>query len=56
MGQHDPLASLVLMGASHHTKATIVNGRIVARDGRLVTMDEDAIVRDATAWARRLVD
>ena len=55
VGQHDPLAQLVLMGASHHTKATIVNGRIVARDGRLTTIDEDNVVREANAWAKRLV-
>ena len=32
-GNRDPLAALVLMGATRHTKATIVNGEIVARDG-----------------------
>ncbi len=55
VGQHDPLAQLVLMGASHATKATIVNGRVVARDGRLTTVDETRIVREANAWAKRLV-
>jgi cytosine/adenosine deaminase-related metal-dependent hydrolase len=55
VGQHDPLAQLVLMGASHVTKAIIVNGRVVARDGRLTTVDETRIVREANAWAKRLV-
>ncbi len=55
VGQHDPLACLVVTGASHMTKATIVNGRVVARDGHLVTMDENRIVSDATRWARKLV-
>mgnify|MGYP000987493133 CR=1 FL=1 len=43
VGAHDPLAALVMLGASHHTKATIVNGRVVARDGHLVSMDEQSI-------------
>jgi cytosine/adenosine deaminase-related metal-dependent hydrolase len=55
VGNHDPLAALVMTGASHLTKATVVNGRVVARDGHLVTVDEDRIIREATSWARRLV-
>jgi 8-oxoguanine deaminase len=53
-GQHDPLAALLFMGASHLTKATIVNGRVVARDGRLLTVDQERVTRDANSWARRL--
>lgn len=55
VGQHDPLAALVMTGASHLTKATIVNGKVVARDGHLVSMDEQRILRDGVAWAKRLV-
>ena len=49
------VAALVMTGASHLTKATIVNGRIVARDGHLTSMDEQRILRDGAAWAKRLV-
>jgi cytosine/adenosine deaminase-related metal-dependent hydrolase len=55
-GNHDPLAALLFMGASHFTKATIVNGRKVACDGRLLTVDQEQVTRDANAWARRLVN
>jgi len=55
-GQHDPLAALLFMGASHFTKATIVNGRVVARDGRLLTVDQDRVTQEANRWARRLVE
>lgn len=54
VGAHDPLAALVMLGATHHTKATVVNGRVVARDGHLVSMDEQTIVQQASDWARRL--
>lgn len=54
-GNHDPVAALLFMGTSHRTRATIVNGRIVARDGRLALVDQDEIAREANSWARRLV-
>jgi cytosine/adenosine deaminase-related metal-dependent hydrolase len=55
-GNHDPLAALLFMGACHYTRATIVNGRVVARDGRLLTMDQEEATRTANAWAHRLVN
>jgi len=54
-GQHDPLAALLFQGISHVTKATIVNGRVIARDGRLLTIDQEEAAHTANAWARRLV-
>ena len=53
-GYHDPVAALVFMGACHYTKATIVNGRIVARAGRLLTIDQEEATRTANEWAREL--
>jgi 8-oxoguanine deaminase len=55
VGQHDPLAALVMTGASHVTKATVVNGKVVARDGHLTLTDEQRILRDGAAWAKLLV-
>ena len=55
VGQHDPLAALVMTGASHLTKATVVNGKLVARDGHLVSMDEQRILREGAEWAKRLI-
>jgi cytosine/adenosine deaminase-related metal-dependent hydrolase len=51
---HDPVASLVFCaagGAAH----TIVNGRIVVRDGRLATVDLPALVARHDAHARLLM-
>jgi 8-oxoguanine deaminase len=56
VGQHDPLAALVMTGASHLTKATIVDGIVVASDGHLTLTDEQRIIRDAASWAKRLVN
>jgi len=53
---HDYLASLVLCGASHEVDLTIVNGRVVVREGRLLTVDEDEVVRNANAAAKRMME
>lgn len=51
---HDYLASLVLCGSNHTVDLTIVNGRIVVRDGRLLTVDEQRVVAQANEVALRL--
>jgi 8-oxoguanine deaminase len=53
-GQHDPVAALLFQGSCHFTKATIINGQVVARDGHLVTADQEAISRDANRRAHDL--
>ena len=55
VGHHDPLAALLYCGASHYTKATLVDGRLVVRDGELVTVDEPELVARAKDWAARLM-
>lgn len=50
----DPLASLLFCGASHRTKYTIVNGRVVVKDGRLATLDERKVAERANKAAERL--
>jgi cytosine/adenosine deaminase-related metal-dependent hydrolase len=45
----DPVASLLFCGASHRTKWTIVDGRVVVEDGRLVHADEKAVAARANA-------
>jgi cytosine/adenosine deaminase-related metal-dependent hydrolase len=52
---HDYTASLVLCGCNHTVDLNIVNGKIVVRDGRLLTMDEPEVVRRANLAARRLI-
>lgn len=45
----DPVAALLFCGASHRAKWTIVNGKIVVENGRLVNADESQVTRDANA-------
>ena len=45
----DPVASLLFCGASHRTKWTVVNGRVVVADGKLKNIDEGAVTRAANA-------
>jgi len=52
---HDYTASLVLCGCNHTVDLNIVNGKVVVRDGRLLTMDEEEVTRQANLAARRLL-
>ncbi len=50
----DPAAMLGTVGYKGKTKYTIVNGRIVVKDGHLVNVDEAELVEKANAEAKRL--
>ncbi len=54
-GCHDPLVSLVCLGNSSFTKMTIVNGKLVSRDGQLITMNADEIGNTAHKFAKNIV-
>ncbi|MFE0425975.1 8-oxoguanine deaminase [Streptomyces sp. NPDC058953] len=51
----DPVAALVL-GAPAPVTLSLVDGRPVVADGRLVTVDEDAVARATRTEARRLAE
>jgi cytosine/adenosine deaminase-related metal-dependent hydrolase len=53
-GQHDPVAALVLCGPGR-AAWSIINGRIVVREGRLATLDLRAHAARHRALAARLV-
>ena len=53
-GIKDLLAGLVLAPPAR-AQTVIVNGRVVVRDGRLLTADEDEIAREIAATSARLV-
>jgi len=44
----DPAAALIFSGYNHKTSYTIVNGRVVVADGRLVGIDEEELTVKAT--------
>jgi cytosine/adenosine deaminase-related metal-dependent hydrolase len=49
----DPVAALV-MGAPAPVTLSLVNGRTVVEDGRLTTVDEETVAREARDQSRRL--
>ncbi|MBA0052124.1 8-oxoguanine deaminase [Streptomyces sp. AJS327] len=51
----DPVAALVL-GPPAPITLSVVNGATVMENGRLTTVDEEVVARDARAEARRLAD
>jgi len=52
-GIEDPLAALALAPPAR-AEAVVVNGKVVVRDGRLLTGDETRIARDIAAESKRL--
>lgn len=54
-GCHDPLVSLVCLGNSSLTKMTIVNGKIVVKNGVLLGIDADEVGREAHNLATKIV-
>jgi cytosine/adenosine deaminase-related metal-dependent hydrolase len=50
----DPLKNLVWKGNAGDLVFTMIHGKPVARDGRLLTMDEDAVMRTAAGAARKI--
>jgi cytosine/adenosine deaminase-related metal-dependent hydrolase len=54
-GCHDPLVSLVCLGNSSFVKLTMVNGNIVVKDGKLLTVDSDRIGEEAHRVAADIV-
>lgn len=54
-GCHDPLVSLVCLGNSSYTKMTIVNGKVVSKDGQLVTINTAEIGKKAHKIAEDIV-
>jgi 5-methylthioadenosine/S-adenosylhomocysteine deaminase len=53
---HDPVANLVYAARGSDVTAVFVDGRPLLRDGRLVELDAERILADATQAARELVD
>jgi 8-oxoguanine deaminase len=50
----DPLGALIFSGFNHGTAYTIVDGKVVVEEGRLVGVDEQEIVEKGNAAAKRL--
>ncbi len=55
-GSHDPLVSMVTCGNSSLVKMTIVNGKMVVKDGKLLTIDTHKTGKQAHKVATDLVE
>jgi 8-oxoguanine deaminase len=51
----DPLAAVLMCGISHQVDTTIVNGRVVVRDGQLVGIDEHELRDRVNHHARQMM-
>lgn len=52
---YDPIASLVFCGISQKTKYTIVNGKIVVKDGKLVNIDERKLRKESDKIVKKII-
>ncbi|GAA0731563.1 8-oxoguanine deaminase [Clostridium oceanicum] len=55
-GCHNPLVGLVTCGNSSLVKMTIVNGKVIVKDGTLTTLDENLVFEKANKIATTLVE
>ncbi|MCD4784939.1 MAG: 8-oxoguanine deaminase [Candidatus Eremiobacteraeota bacterium] len=53
---HDPLAAIVLCGASHIVDTTIINGEVTVRQGKLTKICEEDIVKNANRIAGEMME
>ena len=51
---YDPLSHLVYVTRGDDVRTTIVNGRIVMRDRKVLTLNADQVLADARALAPRV--
>ena len=51
---YDPISHLVYVTRGDDVQTTIVNGKILMRNRKMLTLDEPAILRDARAWAEKV--
>jgi cytosine/adenosine deaminase-related metal-dependent hydrolase len=51
---YDPISHLVYVTHGDEVRTTVVNGRILMRDRRVLTLDESAVLRDARSWQEKV--
>jgi len=55
-GLSDSVSTLVTSGDSQIVDITIVNGKIVVRDGKLITINEDKVVEKANKISQKMIE
>jgi 5-methylthioadenosine/S-adenosylhomocysteine deaminase len=51
---YDPISHLVYVTRGDDVQTTIVNGKVLMKNRKMLTLDEAAILRDARAWAEKV--
>ena len=51
---YDPVSHLVYTTTGEHVRTSVINGRVVMRDRKLLTLDEAAVLADARRLAERV--
>jgi cytosine/adenosine deaminase-related metal-dependent hydrolase len=51
---YDPLSHLVYVTNGNDVQTTIVNGKVLMRDRKVLTLDERAVLTDARAWVAKI--
>ena len=54
--RHNPVGSLVRYGVGTDVRSVLVNGRLVVDDGKVLTVDEAALLKEADEVAARVGD
>jgi 5-methylthioadenosine/S-adenosylhomocysteine deaminase len=52
--QYDPFSHLVYVTRGDDVRTVVVNGRVIMRDRKVLTLNEDEVLADARAWATRV--
>jgi 5-methylthioadenosine/S-adenosylhomocysteine deaminase len=51
---YDPVSHLVYVTRGDDVRTTIVNGRVLMRDRRVLTLNESSVLAEARAWAEKV--
>jgi 5-methylthioadenosine/S-adenosylhomocysteine deaminase len=51
---YDPVSHLVYVARGDDVRTTIVNGRVLMRDRKVLTLNTAEVLRDARAWAEKV--
>jgi 5-methylthioadenosine/S-adenosylhomocysteine deaminase len=51
---YDPLSHLVYATRGDDVQTVVVNGKMVMRNRKVLTMDESAVINEANGWAARV--
>jgi 5-methylthioadenosine/S-adenosylhomocysteine deaminase len=51
---YDPISHLVYVTHGNDVQTTIVNGKILMRNRRVLTLDRAAVLQESRAWAEKV--